>query len=422
MKFMTKTRLALLATVASAILIQPAFAAVDAQKFVDQVVAAYGAMGYTIQPGAATADGDNVVVKGVKIGLANAAADSQPLDIPTDITFTNVAQNDDGSYTADSVTMPDVEHDIEDPKVPGHVSLKNIKLEGLWVPPAGKPSFLNSLQMVASISAGPLEVTAKGSPVLSIDTIAAENTFEPEQGSADLKNVTSTFDLDGFKADLTMVNETEPAAAAVITELGLTKATGNINESMSWDMTDGHIIIDNFTVNVDDKGALSFLADVTGFTPAVMDQLYAAQAAAMNKGTKTQEQIDQENGMMAMQMMQSITINSASLRYDDASLANSLIDYFAKQQGTDHAQFVAGLKAMAPMMLAGVNIPALNDIVVPAVNTFLDDPQSIEVAVAPPSPTSLLVLAGAAANPAGLISALGLTVTPNQPGADDSAD
>jgi hypothetical protein len=38
--------------------------------------------------------------------------------------------------------------------------------------------------------------------------------------------------------------------------------------------------------------------------------------------------------------------------------------------------------------------------------------------VAPPSPTSLLVLMAAAANPAGLITALGLAVEANTPAAE----
>ncbi|MNU06514.1 hypothetical protein D3C72_2517320 [compost metagenome] len=65
------------------------------------------------------------------------------------------------------------------------------------------------------------------------------------------------------------------------------------------------------------------------------------------------------------------------------------------------------------MMLAETGIPALNDIVVPPVSAFLDDPKSLEVKVAPPSPTSLLVLMAAAANPEGLITALGLAVEAN---------
>ena len=68
---------------------------------------------------------------------------------------------------------------------------------------------------------------------------------------------------------------------------------------------------------------------------------------------------------------------------------------------------------MLPMMLAESGIPALNDIVVPPVSAFLDDPKSLEVKVAPASPTSLLVLMAAAANPECLITALGLAVEAN---------
>jgi hypothetical protein len=69
-------------------------------------------------------------------------------------------------------------------------------------------------------------------------------------------------------------------------------------------------------------------------------------------------------------------------------------------------------------MLAGTGIPALNDVVIPPVEAFLDDPQSLEIKVAPPSPTSLLVLMAAAANPAGLITALGLAVEANTAAAE----
>ena len=82
--------------------------------------------------------------------------------------------------------------------------------------------------------------------------------------------------------------------------------------------------------------------------------------------------------------------------------------------GTDRAAFVESLKAMLPAMIAESGIPALADLVVPPVSAFLDDPQSLEIAVQPPTPTSVLVLGAAASNPASLIQALGLTVTANE--------
>ena len=73
---------------------------------------------------------------------------------------------------------------------------------------------------------------------------------------------------------------------------------------------------------------------------------------------------------------------------------------------------------MLPTLVGQAGIPALTDAVVPPVSTFLDDPKSIEVAVKPATPTTLLVLSAAAANPASLITALGLAVTANQAAAE----
>jgi hypothetical protein len=134
--------------------------------------------------------------------------------------------------------------------------------------------------------------------------------------------------------------------------------------------------------------------------------------ASMAGGEMSEEQA-QAQMMSGMALMQGVSIVGTSVRYDDASLAGRLLDFFAASSGSERAEFVTGLKAMLPAMLAETGIPALNDLVVPPVSAFLDDPQSLEVRIAPPSPTSLLVLMAAAANPAGLITALGLAVEAN---------
>jgi hypothetical protein len=132
-------------------------------------------------------------------------------------------------------------------------------------------------------------------------------------------------------------------------------------------------------------------------------------------GETPSEEQAQAQMMQGMALMQGVSIVSASVRYNDASIAGRLLDYFASQAGADRASYVEGLKSTLPALVAQSGIPALNDVIVPAVSEFLDNPQSLEVRVAPPSPTSVLVLMAAAANPAGLISALGLAVQANQP-------
>ncbi len=407
MKFMTKTRLALLATVATVTLIQPAMA-LDAQAFVDRLAATYTAMGVDVQPGAASLDGTTITVKGVKFGPKG----GEMMSIDTDLTFTGVVEQADGSYLAEGLTMPDVEYDIPGDQK-GHLSLKDIVVTGVYVPAAGASNYMASMQQIGSASAGPLSITRNGVEVISFTSISSENTFNPAQGSAELVDVSSTLSVEGFKADLSTVGESDPAAGATITALGLTNVSGSISESQTWSIADGNIIVEELLITLDDKGSFGLGFDLAGFTPAVMELIIASSAAASDT-TKTPEQLQQESAAMGMQLMSSISINSMWMRYDDASLAGSLLDFFAAQQGGDRAAFVEGLKGMAAGMLAGVGVPELDAIVVPAVNAFLDDPKSLEVVVAPETSTTLITLMGAAANPAGLITMLGLTVTANQ--------
>ncbi|KRA53115.1 hypothetical protein [Devosia sp. Root635] len=408
----TKTaRLLLLSGVATVALMGQAMA-LDAQAFVDRIAEVYKPLGYDFTFGAATLDGDTITVDGGTVTIVSSPdAKLEPMVFDTEVTFSGVVENADGSYIADSVSIPDIDTDFAaDPA--GHLNLSDILAEGFYLPAGDPVPAIGLIQLFKSFSTGPLSVTRDGEEVFSFESMASQSTFNPAFASTELSDLSSTFLISGISADLTSVAEDDPGAGATIEALGLTNVTGEIYMEMSWAMADGHVDLTAFTLDFDDVGAIDITADLTGFTPAVLDQIYAMQASM--GGEQTEEQA-QAQMMQGMALMQGVNIVSASIRYDDASLAGKLLDFFAAQSGADRATFVEGLKSMLPMMLAQSGIPALNDLVVPPVSAFLDDPQSIEVKVAPPSPTSLLVLMAAAANPAGLITALGLAVEANQP-------
>ena len=409
-------RMLLLSGVATVALMGPAMA-LDAQAFVDRVAEVYKTIGYDFQFGAATLDGDTITVDGVTVGLASAEAGLEPTTFDAEITFSGVVEGADGSYTAASVTIPDVDTEFSSaPEPVGHVTLSDIRADGLYLPAGDTIPAVALLQLVQSISTGPLLLTRNGVEVVSIDSMEASSTFNPAQGSADLVDLSSVLAVNGISLDLSTVSEDDADAGAVIEALGLTSISGNITQDLTWSMADGHMVVNEFLFDFADVGALDIKADLTGLTPAVLDQIYAMQAAT--GGSTPSEEQAQAQMMQGMALMQGVSIVSASVRYDDASLAGRLLDFFAAQSGGDRATFVAGLKSMLPMLLAQSGIPALNDLVIPPVSAFLDDPQSLEVKVAPPSPTSLLVLMAAAANPAGLITALGLAVEANTAAAE----
>lgn len=390
-------------------LMQPAMA-LDAQTFVDRIAAVYKIGGYDIQFGAATLDGDTITVDGATVGVTGV---EEPWTIDTTLTFTGVVEGDDGSFTADALTIPDIDTEFAQDPV-GRVSLVDISATDLYLPPEDKVNVTALLESVGSLTTGPLSVTRDGTEVISYESIEAVNEFSYDDANA-LTDIASTFSVNGIWADLSTVSEEDAEAGAVIAALGLTEINGNISQSMTWGMTDGHLVIDDFLFDFADIGAINFKADISGLTPAVLEKIYAMDAASSGS---TPEEAQAQQMMVGMELLQALTLTGSSLRYDDAGLAPKLLDMFAAQSGADRATFVEGLKAMVPQLVGQVGIPPLTDLVVPAANAFLDDPQSIEVAVRPATPTTLLVLSAAAANPAGLISALGLAVTANQPAAE----
>ena len=387
--------------------------ALEAQAFLDRMAEVYKTVGYDIAFGEATLDGDTIIVDGITVTIASTPeAPMDPFVLDTEITFSGVTEEADGSYYAASVTVPDIDTDFaEEPT--GHVTLSDIRIDGLYLPAGDPVPALGLVQLYESFSTGALSVTRNGEEVIAVESMAAVSNFNPEQGG-ELTDLTSTFDITGITADLSTVGEEDPSAGAIIEALGLTSISGDVDMDMSWSMADGHMTIQNMLLDFAEVGAIDIKAEITGFTPAVLDQIYAMQATMATGGTPTEEQA-QAQMMQSMAIMQGVSIVGASVRYDDASLAGKLLDFFAAQSGADRASFVEGLKSMVPAIIAESGIPALNDVVVPPVSAFLDDPQSLEIKVAPPSATSLLVLMAGAANPAGLITALGLAVEANTP-------
>lgn len=401
------TGLMLTTGMAVLVMAQPALA-LDADAFLDRIESVYKVMGYDFTFGAATLSGDTVTVDGVTVTMVGLS--DEPMVLDTELTFTGVVENEDGSFAAERLSVPDIDT-VFAAEPEGRLTVADIVAEDLWLPPEGVTDAEALIQVMGTMSTGALTLTRGGANVLTIDGMEAVSEFTFDSADA-LEKITSRFGIANIWADLSTVGEEDPQAGAVIEALGLTSISGNITQQMDWTMADGRMVFDQFLMDFNDVGALSITADIAGFTPAVLDKIYAMQSSDLDP---TSEEAQAQQMMMGMEMAQAITISNVVTRYDDAGIAPKLLDMFASQSGTDRASFVEGLKAMLPMMVAESGIPQLNDLVVPPVSEFLDDPKSLEVAVKPATPTSILVLAAAAANPAGLIQALGLAVTANQP-------
>ena len=407
----TKTSGLMLATgLATLALLQPA-AAQDAEAFLERMETVYRVMGYDLDFGPATIDGDIITVDGVTVGIVDSG--EEPATFDTELTFSGVVENDDGSYYAEELSVPDIDTEFAQDPV-GHVTLTGMVAEGIWLPPEGETGAEFLLQTVERVATGPLVISRDGVEVLRYDGLeyASEFSFDGEDA---LEEVASSFTIDNIWADLSTVGEEDAEAGAVIEALNLQTIEGNIVQTGTWTVADGRITMDEFVFDFADIGRLDVMLDLSGFTPEVLDDMYAMNSSDIDVTT---EEGQAEQMMQGMEMARAISLHSATIRYDDAGLVPSLLDMFAAEAGAEREAYVEQLKQVVPALLSQLNAPALNDLVVPAVDAFLDDPQSFEIALSPPNPTSFLVIAGAAANPAGLIQALALTITANEPAAE----
>jgi hypothetical protein len=402
----------LLATTATATLMQPA-QALEAQAFVDRVEEVYRHFGYDLEFGPATLDGDTITVEGVTANLVDEEEDHEDVTTETTFTFSGVTEREDGSYLVDSLTVPDLDTPIN-AEPPGHITLADIRAEGLYIP-AGEPTATDGLQLVESISTGPLAITREGEEVITMESLVATSTFDPELGAENLESVTSELAITGLWADLVTLNDVvDGDAETMLEEVGLSEISGDVTQTLSWSLDDGHMVMDEFLFDFADLGSLNITFDVTGVTPELLEEVNAMGEMNAESDEELSEEEAQAQMMQGMALMQNVEIALASIRYDDASLVGNLLDYYAEKAGVDRATFVETLQAQAANMLAGVGIASLADLLDPAIDNFLDDPQSLEISVNPANPTSLLVLMAAAANPEGLITALNLTVDVNE--------
>jgi hypothetical protein len=73
------------------------------------------------------------------------------------------------------------------------------------------------------------------------------------------------------------------------------------------------------------------------------------------------------------------------------------------------------VKGMAPLMLAQLNMPTLQNSLSAAINTFIDNPKNFTISADPANPIPLPMIIGTAqAAPNTLPEMLGVTVSANQ--------
>jgi hypothetical protein len=207
--------------------------------------------------------------------------------------------------------------------------------------------------------------------------------------------------------DLTTVED--PKARAAIETMGYEQITGSMMLNAGWTVETGEIDLADFTMTFDEVGSFIIALNISGYTLEFIESVQETEAAAESGGS------EEATGMAMLGLMQQLTFNSASVRFEDDGLTGRMLDYAGEQQGVAGEQMALAVKGMLPLFLGQIEDEAFREELREAVSTFLDDPQSLTISAEPESPVPFVMLMGAGfTDPQSLTDMLGLEVWANR--------
>lgn len=315
-----------------------------------------------------------------------------------DITLSEVS-DDAGTISIGSMDMST----FQDTRDGIEITIDGVSVSDLILPPAGDATKYVSYR---GAEIGEVSVTKAGTDkeLFGLTNFSIDVT-PPEAGSP----FGFTGSAEQFSADLTAIED--PNAQKIIRELGYDTLDGSLDLAGSWNPTDGRTVLSKYDVQFNDAGTIGLTLDVGGYTPDFQKALRETQAKLVDAPAGGD---NSAAGMAMLGLMQQLTLNGASLRFDDDTLTKKILDYFGKMQGAKGSDIANQAKALMPFMLAQLNNPEFANQVTAAASRFLDDPKSLTVTVKPAQPLPFaMVAAGAMTAPQSLPQQLGVTVTAN---------
>ncbi len=343
---------------------------------------------------------DNVSKNGDSIVLDKVRATVSGVDEDADIgaVILQGVKEDGGTYTIDTVSLPDYTNENDGIKL----SISGTSLTGLVLPPDGGEKTIRSAVPYSGFNVAGIVVSGPGGEMFNLARLNASLDIPDGGKMASFKTL-----IESFKINSTAFPD--PEARAGFAALGFSTVEGSVDSYGTWTLEDGRMSIEKMALIVNDAGTLDINLDIGGYTMEFIESMQAIQKKMMEEGE------NENTGLAMLGLMQQITFHSASIRFEDNSLTNKVLEFVAAQQGMRPADIANQAKAVLPFALAQLNNPQFATEVTTAVSAYLDNPRNIEVSATPgtPLPVALLIAGGMSA-PENLPNQLGVKVLANQ--------
>ena len=356
-----------------------AFAAPDATKIANSVVAAVQAKGGAKASfESAAANGDDVVITNLKV-----SHDGRDVTVPS-VVITAPVERTPGGFTATSIAFDNGKAVEEEQTITWTTGVS----QNAIVP---DPSEVNSKAKLTPFSR--FELTG-----LSISQASTPDPVTIADISVDLGNVIDGAPNDG-KLNITGINVPGSVLAAdeqtktMFADLGYSSLLLNLAIDGGYDSSKSALTIRGITIDGKDMGKLA-IGGTFGGLP--------------REKLQNPDQMDE--------LAPTATLENAQIRFEDAGLTNRILDMQAKQMGATRETLATMLPAALPLAFGQFNITdqAFQQKVVDAVGAFLKDPKSLTIKMMPAAPVQLMQIGQTAmTSPDSALSMLAIDVSAN---------
>lgn len=372
------------------------FAAADTAAFAERFKTVMTENGAVVNWSSMSGDGESeLVLKDVTVSSPGTPGSA---NIGT-VTLTDISE-DEGEYTIGELTVEPSSFENEGVKV----DLGTIVFSGMILPAPDETGPLAGIVYYDSASIDTVAAHADGKQVFTLSNMSFEIDY-PDENSP----MSFTGSAESFSADLSGLED--PKAKMAAEALGFTQINGDMEIAGYWNPADGRAALEQYDFTIENAGTIGFTFDFGGYTPELIKSLREIQAKMANAS----EQEQQAQGMAVLGLMQQMTLVGASVRFDDDTLTQKVLAFVAAQQGQKPQDIANQAKALLPFMMMQLNNPELTQAVSEAVNKFLDNPESLEIAVEPENPIPFAMIAASAMTaPEALPQQLRLRVRANQ--------
>lgn len=368
--------------------------AADANAVAERIKALYAKQGGELSFANVQASGSDIVLQGTKIKLPTIGEKETAIG---DVTLQNVQDAPDGGYSIEQVTVPDLALGRETDKN-DKAEMKGLALQNVHIPSEKAKGPLDSIVMYDKLKVdeilfgtpGKDGATVKGFD-LSLDTT---NKAEKIGYVWTIANIDATFEKGGKNP---------------LAPLDMNTFNGSLTSKGSWSPASGDTSLDQLELEAKELGKINITGSLGGYDLAFLEAVQKTQEN-MSKADADKDAA----GLAILGLAEQLNLKNLSIRFDNDTLTQKVLDYYAKQQGADGKQLGEQMKMMVPLMATQLKNPEFAQQLKVAADKYFTDPKSLTISASPDQPVTFAsIVATASLDPTKIIQLLKISVDAN---------